>query len=82
MYQVNRRNSMDITDVLALILGMQAGLSFLSRISKYLLEKCNWMNYSEEENTNLILNENSSNNKQTLKESEDINNIELSSNLN
>ena len=36
-------------DFLAFILGMLAGFSFISRISKFLLEKCNFFNYSEED---------------------------------
>lgn len=82
MYQVNRRNLMDITDVLALVLGMQAGFSFISRIMKYLLERCNWMNYSEEESCNLINDLHHENNNDERKEEEnEDNSIELSSNF-
>ena len=76
MYQVNRRNLMDITDVLALIMGMQAGFSFISRIMKFILEKWNCLNYTEEESTNLILSSEDAENNDN-KEGE----LELSSNF-
>jgi len=46
---VTKNNQFDIIDFFAFILGMLAGFSFISRISKYFLEKYNILNYSEEE---------------------------------
>ena len=80
LYQVNRKTVMELTDVLALIIGMQAGFSFLARVMKFLLEKCNWMNYTKEESTNLI-DESENENKEDENDNDDDNHIELSSNI-
>ena len=81
LYQVNRKAVMELTDILALIIAMQAGFSFMARVMKYLTERCNWMNYSKEESTNLI-NDVSESNVNEIKEDEnDDNHIELSSNI-
>jgi hypothetical protein len=47
-YQINAKQQIEFLDFYAFILGMLAGFSFLSRISKYLLEKFDICNVSME----------------------------------
>ena len=44
---VTVKKDISLLDFFAFILGMLAGFSFLSRVSKFIFEKCNVLNYSE-----------------------------------
>ena len=46
---VNVKKDISILDFFAFLLGILAGFAFLSRVTKYILESCNFMNYSEDE---------------------------------
>ncbi len=46
---VNVKKDISILDFFAFLLGILAGFAFLSRVTKFILESCNFMNYSEDE---------------------------------
>lgn len=47
------KNQLELMDFFAFVLGMLAGFSFLSRIGKYLCEKCKIFDYSLEDYSEL-----------------------------
>ena len=46
---VNVKKDISILDFFAFLLGILAGFAFLSRVTKYIFEACDFMNYSEED---------------------------------
>ena len=46
---VNVKKDISILDFFAFLLGILAGFAFLSRVTKYIFETCEIMNYSEED---------------------------------
>jgi hypothetical protein len=52
--QINAKKQIEFLDFFGFIMGMIAGFSFLSRISKYLCERCNIFNVSEQNYAEMI----------------------------
>lgn len=46
-YQVNTKKQLELLDFIAFLLGLLAGFSFLSKITKYLCDRCNCLNITE-----------------------------------
>ena len=44
---VTVKKDLSLLDFFAFILGMLAGFSFLSRVSKFIFEKCGWLDYND-----------------------------------
>ena len=52
---INVKKDITLIDFFAFLLGILAGFAFLSRVTKHILEKCNCLNYTED--NFVILNE-------------------------
>ena len=46
---INVKKDISLIDFFAFLLGILAGFAFLSRVTKHVLEKCNFLNYSEDD---------------------------------
>ena len=46
---INVKKDISLIDFFAFLLGILAGFAFLSRVTKHVLEKCNCLNYSEDD---------------------------------
>jgi hypothetical protein len=66
---VTVKKDLSLLDFFAFILGMLAGFSFLSRVSKFIFEKCGWLDYNDkmyEEFKEEINKDDINNNKQNI----------------